>query len=230
MLRSKNRTTIACALFGRGAGGVSLPGQIWINKTSVTYPLTNTSVAHEFFHLVQWNYAGFRHASCDGLDGQIAAMTGYYNGNLPNERGAWLMEGSSKWLEKELVPSAYDTYHLGIYNSLHQDSLFSRKPPVTSNEREYGTFVFLDFLQEHLAPSARYSYTEPSADPRRGIIQAIWEEVGKGYSTGDAVTNVLLNPPKGAGYSDVIVGTLADAQNGIKNWVRHTHSWTAPMI
>jgi nitrogen fixation protein FixH len=178
---------------GARAGAVTLPGEIWWN--TATSP-TSTIPAHELFHLVQWNYANFRDAWCVH---QIPAYLGYYAGSGAGDRAAWLMEGNSVWVERELRFSSYYNDFVNAYNDKPDSSLFSRKPgPLEGSDlHEYGAFLFFDFLQEKIAPQPIYSYTSPATDPRRGIILNIWERVGQGDRPVQAVTNVLLNPPNG---------------------------------
>jgi len=55
---------IVCGFGPLNAAGIALTGEMWINKDDIRHPLNSTIPAHELFHLLQWNYAGFRSAYC----------------------------------------------------------------------------------------------------------------------------------------------------------------------
>jgi len=108
------------------------------------------------------------------------------------------MEGGAVWIEYELdpTPANYSLSYLDSYNSHPEISLFSRHVDPghpwwdESTGHEYGTFLFMDYLQEHVAGGYGYSTD-------RDIVRAIWEQVGQGRSPIEAATYVLVSPPGG---------------------------------
>jgi hypothetical protein len=168
--------------------GVTLPGYIWINKNRVAPSIEGYKVGHETFHLVHWNYAGFRNVGCFE---QIQAFLSFYSGSGTNERGAWLMESSSVWLEDELYNVGYSGW-VDLFNEFPDVSLFSRPPDDDpADSREYAGVLFLKFLQEKRAGG------------NRNIVLDIWENVGQGNAPVSAVTNALLELPAPPGpYTD----------------------------
>ncbi len=80
------------------ASGLTMLITIQFNKRylSTTGSEAERALAgHEFFHVIQWDYLGFRQVQCPFL-----GPTLFYTS--PSNRGAWLMEGSSTWAEKNL--------------------------------------------------------------------------------------------------------------------------------
>jgi hypothetical protein len=170
------------------ASAVTLPGDMWIfNRHTDEFLATLT--AHELFHILHWNYAGFHDDSCPV--GKLNAWSWYI------DQGAWLMESTATWIEDEIYPN--DNRYIGKihqYTDVPDVSLFvgtniSGQTPG-AKEHQYGAVVFIKFLQEHLAANAGYN-------PTRDIVRDIWENVPlQGNSTIEAVTHVLMHPPSGA--------------------------------
>lgn len=177
---------ITTCLLPINAPGVTTPGEIRL-KPNRPLDEIDTLTAHELFHMLQWNYAGFRDSRCAGV---IGAGLWY------SSDSAWLMESTSTWIEDEIYP-ADDAYLSTIlrYTNFPEISLFSRT--TLAPNHEYGAVVFTKFLQEHLAGPAGYSND-------RDIVRSIWERVPlESTSTVDAITYVLMNPPSGANpYAD----------------------------
>lgn len=174
----------ACNIWPIHRGGFVLPGKIKL-KNDISLDELDTLTAHEWFHMMQWNYAGFKNSKCPG--GALNAWL-YYS-----SKGAWLMESTAMWIEDEIYPN--DNNYLRFipsYTRHPELSLFIR-----DGYHEYGAVVFIKFLQEHLAGPAGYS------NPR-DIVREIWERVPlENNSPVHAVTHVLMHPPSGAEpYSD----------------------------
>jgi len=169
------------------ASAVTLPGDMWIfNRHTDEFLATLT--AHELFHILHWNYAGFHDDSCPV--GKLNAWSWYI------DQGAWLMESTATWIEDEIYPN--DNRYIGKihqYTNVPDVSLFagtniSGETPEAPGH-QYGAVVFIKFLQEHLAANAGYN-------PTRDIVRDIWENVPlENNSTVGAVTHVLMNPPSG---------------------------------
>ena len=143
---------------------------------------------HEFFHVIQWDYLGFRQVQCpDMLFGP-----GYFYTSSAN-RGAWLMEGSSTWAERAVYDYNNNLYAFIRDYHLHPEwSLFVFDQLRGNTNREYGTALFLWYLDDFYGDR----YQEP-------IVKRIWEQLREDVpplqkDTVDAVTEVLLHPDQGA--------------------------------
>lgn len=189
-VRIVNRVTF-CFLFPLEATGFALPGRIQFNVNYLDKSETDwmeSLTAHELFHLIQWDYIGFRQAQCSG---DLSASLFY--GTSAN-RGAWLMEGSSTWIEKLFYQYPIDN-DIEDYNSPYPDrSLFLFDDLRTgSNNREYGTALFLWYLESFYSTK----YNQP-------VVKTIWSELDESTlpplrkDTVDALTDVLLHPDKGS--------------------------------
>jgi|GEM_PF-5193236 len=169
----------ACNIKTIHRGGFVLPGKIKL-KNNISLDKLDTLTAHEWFHMMQWNYAGFKNSKCPG--GAINAWL-YYS-----SKGAWLMESTAMWIEDEIYPNENDYLEsVPDYTGEPELSLFKR-----NGYHEYGAVVFIKFLQEHLAGPAGYA-------KHRDIVREIWERVPlENNSPIHAVTYVLMHPPSGA--------------------------------
>ena len=172
---------------------MTLPGDMNF-KNDIPELGLDTLAAHELFHMLQWNYAGFRDSTALGK----AEALFWYAGEA-----SWLMESTATWIEDEIYPNDNDYRHkIHQYTKFPDVSLFASwseligRPPQF---HDYGAVVFIKFLQEHLAANAGYN-------PTRDIVRDIWENVPlQGNSTVEAVTYVLMHPPSGASpYEDYI--------------------------
>lgn len=75
--------------------GSTLPGEIrLVNDRPLARIPTDT--AHELFHMLQWNYAGFKGMCPLGM---LSAGVWYLT------EGVWLMESTSTWIEDEIYPA-----------------------------------------------------------------------------------------------------------------------------
>ncbi len=147
---------------------------------------------HEFFHVIQWDYLGFRRVQCPDL----LLGPGYFYTSASN-RGAWLMEGSSTWAEKNLYDYNNDLYAFIRDYHLHPEwSLFVFDALRGDTNREYGTALFLWYLNNFYGDR----YQQP-------IVKRIWEQLHADVpplqkDTVDAVTEVLLHPDQGTSPDD----------------------------
>lgn len=169
---------------GDPPAGLSLPGELRL-KNTVGATRLQTLTVHEWFHMVQWDRAGFRDSSCPGW---LNAYRWYLL------QGGWLMESTASWVEDELYPA--DDEYLGFYREFiarPEESLFSYRVA-----HQYGAAVFIKYLQEHVAKR------DLGYDRKRDIVRDIWERVPlEGNDPVGAVTYVLMHPPSGASpYAD----------------------------
>ncbi len=173
--------------FGESPPAISMPIRIQfaLDALNKSEQYKQALAAHELFHVIQVDYLGFREAQCP------------YWGPLffyasPATRGAWLMEGSSTWIEKALYNYenilfvSIEDYHL------HPEwSLFVFDALRGDTDREYGTALFLWYLNNFYGDR----YQQP-------IVKRIWEQLREDIpplqkDTVDAVTEVLLHPEQG---------------------------------
>ena len=168
-----------------GVSAVTLPGTMmwgWLQNQNNF----DDDAAHELFHLVQWDHYGSRIINCSNV---LADFGYFYASSLTGGRGGWLMEGSSAWLEIEAYGESYDDQGswFSQYNNNPDESLFAYQPLTAGYEvRHYGSFLFLEFLQEQFLGSY-----PPDG---RTLIKSIWESIRNNQNAPvESVTNAMLN-------------------------------------
>lgn len=187
---------VICGLRFKRAAAMSVPLQIFFKASSLSTspsPDEQALAAHELFHVIQVDYLGFRQAgSCGAYVGPLLFYAS------PSTRGAWLMEGSSTWVEKAFYN--YNTTLVTFMRAYHlhpEWSLFVFDQFRGDTNREYGTALFLWYLNNFYGDR----YQQP-------IVKRICEQLHTDVpplqkDTVDTVTEVLLHPDQGTSpYSD----------------------------
>ncbi len=151
-------------LIPRGTPGLAFAGKIWLLNTLADL---RQNSSHELFHLVQYNYLGYK------LD---TDLTGWIVHNAPTllTRDIWLLDSGADWAPQYVVNASYAPGN--FYNNLEYPlSYASYLLPDThpAAGRQYGAVVFPAFLDEHGGGQdiVRRLLEEINADPNRPFDQ-----------------------------------------------------------
>ncbi len=159
------------------------------NLSTTGSAFEQATAAHELFHVIQWDYLGFRQVQCP-----FVGPASFYMSS--SNRRAWLMEGSSTWIEKVFYDYPFED-DIEDYHKHPEWSLFVFDQFRGDTNREYGTALFLWYLNNFYGDR----YQEP-------IVKRVWEQLREDVpplqkDTVDAMTEMLLQPDQGSSpYND----------------------------
>jgi hypothetical protein len=150
------------------APGVTFPSAMYIRRSAryfTAQPIDELRVvgSHELFHTFQWSYVP--NACIFGVGGQTCTWA--FSPGL-----SWWMEATAIWAEPKVysINGVYPA-KLGAFLNAPYRSLAS-----TGNEREYGSFIFANYLEQKVANSDV-------------IIRQIWERY-RANNGGDVVAAI----------------------------------------
>ena len=152
------------ALGNRRPSGLAFAGQIWLLNTLVDL---RQNSSHELFHLVQYNYLGYK------LNGADLEEWIVLNAPVLLFRDIWLIDSGADWAPQYVVGSSYkpDDFYNNLEYPLSYASYFITNPD--DDGRGYGAVVFPAFLDEHSGGpnTVRRMLEEIKTDPNRPFDQ-----------------------------------------------------------
>ena len=178
--RAPALTTVFIVPFGVGGGAVAPPRGVFIGNdidltpgrlvdgTDPTIWLRGL-VAHEFFHIVQWNYFP---SACALLGDPFGILLSW----IIHEDVRWWMEPTAKWAQHMVTGDTDKSYyHAYLSNFMERPWQHLDTRPISPLDPliafPYGTVLFPIYLTERL-------------DSSGGIIRVSWEKYSQGLVCG----------------------------------------------
>ena len=181
--------------------GMSLPWGIWIPYSAYQIENPIYIARHEFFHTMQIELL-----LPEGLDEGSQAMA-LFGTKLLDETAdpTWLLEATAEWgahqaeirsgddwedTDAELAPQPGDPQRYAAFLSQMLKAPEQRLTHADGHSREYGAFVFAEFLEEWAAGPDTFRGDDPLT-PVAGIIKDIWTRIGDGQYSLEALEAAL---------------------------------------
>ena len=163
---------------------------------------------HEFFHTMQIDTVlGPDITNQTRIENAVALFTRLASDRTQDPR--WFLEATAEWgahkaAEKAPAPGHIDREdddwptpepgqrdHERYAHNLSLALVVPELPLIYSNEsREYGEFIFAEFLEEWAGGSASFSGSD-FVDPAPSVIMGIWTRIGAGQSSLAAIKSAL---------------------------------------